>query len=133
MVGGGTPVITTRLRGLVHDEVVITGPAVDLHSGMYGGPAVNPIKVLARIIADLHDEAGRVTIPGFYDDVRDLSPEIRRQWSSLDFDDRNFLAKVGLERSVGEKGFSILEQLWARPTAEVNGIIGGYTGSGPRP
>jgi acetylornithine deacetylase/succinyl-diaminopimelate desuccinylase-like protein len=132
MVGGGTPVITTRLRGLVHDEVVITGPAVDLHSGMYGGPAVNPIKVLARIIADLHDEAGRVTIPGFYDDVRDLSPEIRRQWSSLDFDDRNFLAKVGLERSVGEKGFSILEQLWARPTAEVNGIIGGYTGIGTK-
>jgi len=132
MVGGGTPVITTRLRGLVHDEVVITGPAVDLHSGMYGGPAVNPIKVLARIIADLHDGAGRVTIPGFYDDVRDLSPEIRRQWSSLDFDDRDFLAKVGLERSVGEKGFSILEQLWARPTAEVNGIIGGYTGIGTK-
>ena len=100
---------------------------------MYGGPAVNPIKVLARIIADLHDAAGRVTVPGFYDDVRDLSPEIARQWSSLDFDAHRFLAKVGLKRSVGEEGFSVLEQIWARPTAEVNGIIGGYTGVGTRP
>lgn len=132
MVDGKTPVITTRLRGLVHEEVTVTGPAIDLHSGMYGGPAVNPIKVLARIIADLHDAAGRVTIPRFYDDVRDLSPEIRRQWSSLDFDARQFLAKVGLKRSVGEEGFSILEQIWARPTAEVNGIIGGYTGVGTK-
>ena len=132
MVDGKTPVITTRLRGLVHEEVTVTGPAIDLHSGMYGGPAVNPIKVLARIIADLHDAAGRVTIPRFYDDVRDLSPEIARQWSSLDFDAHRFLAKVGLKRSVGEEGFSVLEQIWARPTAEVNGIIGGYTGVGTK-
>jgi acetylornithine deacetylase/succinyl-diaminopimelate desuccinylase-like protein len=132
MVDEASPVITISLRGLVHEEVIITGPAIDLHSGMYGGPAINPIRVLARIIADLHDPAGRVTIPGFYDDVRDLSPEIRRQWSSLDFDERKFLAKVGLKRSVGEAGFSVLEQLWARPTAEVNGIIGGYTGVGTK-
>jgi acetylornithine deacetylase/succinyl-diaminopimelate desuccinylase-like protein len=132
MVDEATPVITTRLRGLVHEEVIITGPAVDLHSGMYGGPAINPIKVLAGIIADLTDRNGRVTIPGFYDEVRDLSPAIRRQWSDLNFDEEKFLAKVGLRRSVGEEGYSVLEQIWARPTVEINGIIGGYTGVGTK-
>jgi acetylornithine deacetylase/succinyl-diaminopimelate desuccinylase-like protein len=132
MVDEATPVITTRLRGLVHEEVIVAGPAVDLHSGMYGGPAINPIKVLARIIADLTDAKGRVTIPGFYGEVRDLSPAIRRQWSDLNFDEERFLAKVGLRRSVGEEGYSVLEQIWARPTAEVNGIIGGYTGVGTK-
>jgi acetylornithine deacetylase/succinyl-diaminopimelate desuccinylase-like protein len=132
MVDEATPVITTRLRGLVHEEVIITGPAIDLHSGMYGGPAINPIKVLARIIADLTDRKGRVTIPGFYDEVRDLSPAIRRQWSELNFNEEKFLAKVGLRRSVGEEGHSVLEQIWARPTAEINGIIGGYTGVGTK-
>ena len=132
MVDEASPVVTTRLRGLVHEEVTVTGPSIDLHSGMYGGPAINPIKVLARIIADLTDEKGRVTIPGFYDAVRDLSPEIRRQWAALSFDEARFLAKVGLKRSVGEEGFSLLEQIWARPTAEINGIIGGYTGVGTK-
>jgi acetylornithine deacetylase/succinyl-diaminopimelate desuccinylase-like protein len=132
MVDEATPVITTRLRGLVHEELTVTGPSIDLHSGMYGGPAINPIKVLARIIADLTDQNGRVTIPGFYDEVRDLSPEIRRQWAALGFDEARFLGKVGLKRSVGEQGFSVLEQVWARPTAEINGIVGGYTGVGTK-
>jgi acetylornithine deacetylase/succinyl-diaminopimelate desuccinylase-like protein len=132
MVDKATPVVTTRLRGLVHEEVTVTGPSIDLHSGMYGGPAINPIKVLARIIADLTDAEGRVTLPGFYDEVRDLSPEIRRQWAALSFDERKFLEKVGLKRSAGEEGFTVLEQIWARPTAEINGIIGGYTGPGTK-
>jgi acetylornithine deacetylase/succinyl-diaminopimelate desuccinylase-like protein len=125
-----TPAIVTRLRGLVHEEMVITGPSIDLHSGAYGGPAVNPIKVLARIIADFHDDNGRVALPGFYDDVRELSDTVLQQWSDLRFEHARFLAKVGLKKSVGEAGYSVLEQLWARPTLEINGIVGGYTGFG---
>ena len=127
-----TPAITTRLRGLVHMEVTVTGPSIDLHSGMYGGPAINPIRVLAGIIAALHDDAGRVAIPGFYDRVREVPEATRRQWADLPMDELTFLAQVGLKQSVGEKGYSVLEQIWSRPTAEVNGIYGGYTGVGTK-
>jgi acetylornithine deacetylase/succinyl-diaminopimelate desuccinylase-like protein len=127
-----TPAITTRLRGLVHEEITITGPSIDLHSGSYGGPATNPIKVLARLIAAMHDKDGKVTIPGFYDGVDPLPPAIKKQWKSLDFSDRSFLQQVGLSTPAGEKGKSVLEQIWARPTAEVNGIWGGYTGHGTK-
>jgi acetylornithine deacetylase/succinyl-diaminopimelate desuccinylase-like protein len=127
-----TPAITTRLRGLVHDEVTITGPRIDLHSGHYGGAAWNPIRVLSRILADLHDRNGRVTIPDFYDGVKDLPSEIAEQWSKLLFSESQFLGDIGLKGPAGEAGYSVLENIWARPTAEVNGIIGGYTGPGTK-
>jgi acetylornithine deacetylase/succinyl-diaminopimelate desuccinylase-like protein len=127
-----TPAITTRLRGLVHDEVTIIGPGIDLHSGLYGGAAWNPIRVLARILADVHDKNGKIAIPGFYQGVKDLPKATREQWSQLGFSERKFLGQVGLTTPAGEAGRSVLEQLWARPTAEVNGIIAGYTGPGTK-
>ena len=125
-----TPAITTMLRGLLGEEITITGPDKDLHSGMYGGAAMNPVRVLARIIAGLHDETGRVTVPGFYDGVEELTPDMRDQWQSLGFDAEAFLKSVGLSIPAGERGRSVLEMIWSRPTCEVNGILGGYAGDG---
>jgi acetylornithine deacetylase/succinyl-diaminopimelate desuccinylase-like protein len=127
-----TPLITCMLRGLVLEEVIVKAASRDLHSGMFGGPAVNPIHVLSGIIAGLHDENGKVTLPGFYDDVPELPPEIKQQWASLDFDEQAFLKEVGLAVPAGEAEYSILEQIWARPTCDVNGIVGGYTGQGSK-
>jgi acetylornithine deacetylase/succinyl-diaminopimelate desuccinylase-like protein len=127
-----TPAITTRLRGMVKDEITITGPRIDLHSGAYGGPAANPIRILSKLLSKLHDKNGKVTLPGFYDGVGELSKDVKQQWQKLKFSDRKFLKEVGLSVPAGEKGRSVLEQIWARPTAEVNGIWGGYTGAGTK-
>jgi len=127
-----TPAITTMLRGLVLDEVVIRAASRDLHSGMFGGAAINPIRVLGKIIAGLHDADGRVTLPGFYDGVAELPPEIAEQWHNLDFEGDEFLGDVGLSVPAGEKGRSVLEMIWSRPTCDVNGIIGGYTAKGSK-
>ena len=97
---------------------------------MYGGPAMNPIRVLTRILSDLHDDQGRITLAGFYDGVEEIPDDIRQQWKALGHDDAEFLGQVGLSSPAGEKGYSALEQIWARPTCDVNGIIGGYTGDG---
>ncbi len=125
-----TPAITTMLRGLLGEQLTVTGPDKDLHSGTYGGAAINPIRVLTRIIAGLHDIEGRITLPGFYDGVPEIDPGILKQWQALGFDPNAFLGEVDLSEPAGEKGRSVLEMIWARPTCEVNGIWGGYQGNG---
>jgi acetylornithine deacetylase/succinyl-diaminopimelate desuccinylase-like protein len=127
-----TPAITTMLRGLLYEEVIVRGANRDLHSGLFGGAAVNPIHVLARVLADLHDDKGAVTLPGFYDGVDELPEEIAAQWRELDFNEDEFLRDVGLSVPAGENGRSVLEMIWSRPTCEVNGIIGGFTGEGTK-
>lgn len=124
------PAITTMLRGLVGEEVTIHAADKDLHSGMYGGAAANPIRVLAKILAGLHDDTGRVTLPGFYDDVDELPDAIRAQWQNLPFDHAKFLGDVGLSVPAGEQDRTPMEMLWSRPTCEFNGIAGGYAGAG---
>ncbi len=127
-----TPAISTRLRGLAHEEVTIIGPRIDLHSGFYGGAAHNPIHVLMKILSDMRDADGRITIPGFYDGVPELPEATAKQWQGLNFDEAKFLGDVGLATPAGEKGRSVLEMTWSRPTLEVNGIFGGYTGKGTK-
>lgn len=124
------PAIITQLRGLLGEEITLTGPSKDLHSGMYGGAAANPVTQLCRILGNLHDDQGRIQVPHFYDDVPELPDEIKSQWDALNFDYGTFLGDVGLGRPAGEQDRSALEMIWSRPTAEVNGIIGGYTGDG---
>jgi acetylornithine deacetylase/succinyl-diaminopimelate desuccinylase-like protein len=127
-----TPAITVSLRGIVAAEVLLTGANRDLHSGLYGGMAVNPIHALSRILGALHDESGAVALPGFYEGVEQLPQEISDQWNSLHFDAVAFLRDVGLTTPAGERDRTPLEQLWARPTCDVNGIVGGYTGEGAK-
>lgn len=127
-----TPAITYRLRGNVYAEVTLHGPSRDLHSGLYGGAAVNPINALTEILGQLHSSDGRVQIPRFYGDVAELSPSERQAWAALPFSEAEFLGEIGLTQSVGEAGYTLLERLWARPTCDLHGIWGGYTGLGSK-
>ena len=130
LFGHDRPAITTMLRGLMGEEIVIRAADKDLHSGMYGGAAQNPIRVLARLLAGLHDESGRVTLDGFYEGVPELTNQQRADWDALGFDATAFLGEVDLSVPAGEQGYSALEMIWSRPTMEFNGITGGYTGKG---
>src|SRR5277367_3884036 len=132
MWDANTPSITTSLRGLVYEEVRLTCADRDLHSGLFGGAARNPIHVLADIISALHKPDGSVAIPGFYDGVQELPPDIKADLASLDLTPEKFLAPIGLKIPAGEKDRMLIEQISTRPTAEVNGIIGGYTGEGAK-
>jgi acetylornithine deacetylase/succinyl-diaminopimelate desuccinylase-like protein len=125
-----TPAVATALRGLVGEEITVQAANRDLHSGEFGGAAANPIRILAKILADIHDADGRVTIPGFYDGVEETPSQVLKSWESLGETAQDFLGPIGLSIPSGEKGRSILELVWARPTAEFNGINGGYTGKG---
>jgi acetylornithine deacetylase/succinyl-diaminopimelate desuccinylase-like protein len=127
-----TPALTTRLRGIVYTEITLRAASRDLHSGIYGGSALNPINALTRILGNLHDAEGRVRLEGFYDGVTEIPAEEAAQWNALGFDEAGFLAGIGLSVPVGEKGLPGLQRLWARPTADINGIWGGYAGAGPK-
>lgn len=126
------PSITTGLRGLSYVEVEVTGPNRDLHSGVYGGAVANPINVLSKMIASLHDEQGRVTIPGFYDKVVELSAADREAINKAPFNLEEYKKELGIDDIQGEKGYTTLERTGIRPTLDVNGIWGGYTGEGAK-
>jgi acetylornithine deacetylase/succinyl-diaminopimelate desuccinylase-like protein len=132
MFAAGLPSITVGLRGLAYMEVHVQGPATDLHSGVYGGAVVNPAVALARIIAQLHDDDGRVSIPGFYDRVRELTSAERAAIASLPFEEETLRAEAGPPALGGEKGYTALERVSVRPTLEVNGLLSGYTGEGAK-
>jgi acetylornithine deacetylase/succinyl-diaminopimelate desuccinylase-like protein len=131
MWAADTPSICTSMRGLAEAEITVAGPVRDLHSGSFGGGVPNPAHVLASLLAGLHDENGRVTLPGFYDDVLPLSGEERELLARLPFDEKGWLADAGDSGATyGEAGYTTLERIWGRPTAEVNGLWGGHTGPG---
>ena len=127
-----TPAITTSLRGLVYEEVKIKAANRDLHSGLFGGGAMNPIRVLTRILGGLHDDNGRVTLAGFYDGVKDTPADILDAWKKLNLSAESFLKPIGLSVPAGEKDRLLIEQVTSRPTCDVNGIFGGYTGEGAK-
>lgn len=127
-----TPAITASLRGMVYQEVTITCADRDLHSGLFGGAAANPIHVLANIISQFKDETGRILIPGFYDGVEEPTNSQKADWADLGLTEAEFLGQIGLKHSIGEKGRMLLEQIQSRPTCDVNGIWGGYTGEGTK-
>ena len=132
IIDNENPSITVGLRGLSYMEVEVTGPRVDLHSGMFGGTVANPINVLCQMIASLHDEQGRVNIPGFYDKVVGLSDEERAEINRAPQDDEKYKKELGVQKLAGEEGYSTLERIGIRPTLDVNGIWGGYTGEGAK-
>jgi acetylornithine deacetylase/succinyl-diaminopimelate desuccinylase-like protein len=132
MLARGVPSITYGLRGLNYYQVEVTGPSQDLHSGVFGGAVPNPITILAETIAKLHDKNLRVSVPGFYDDVDKISASERKAIGSLPWKEKDFRKTVGSPGLCGEKGYSILERLWCRPTLELNGIWGGYIEDGAK-
>ena len=127
-----TPSVTTSLRGLVYEDVTVTAADRDLHSGLFGGAAQNPIRVLNKALSAIHDETGRITIPGFYDGVPELPPDIKADLKALNLTPEEFLGQVGLKIPVGEKDRMLIEMISTRPACDVNGIIGGYTGEGAK-
>jgi acetylornithine deacetylase/succinyl-diaminopimelate desuccinylase-like protein len=127
-----TPAVTTSLRGLVYEDVKIICADRDLHSGVFGGAAQNPLRLLAEILGAIWDDKGRVTIPGFYDGVKDLPVDIKADLKALDLTAEKFLGPIGLKNPAGEKDRLVIEQVTTRPTAEINGIVGGYTGEGAK-
>jgi acetylornithine deacetylase/succinyl-diaminopimelate desuccinylase-like protein len=127
-----TPALATMLRGLLYTEIALWGPSHDLHSGLYGGAVPNPLNVLTRILGQLHDTEGRIQLAGFYDGIAEPSPEEARQLAALPFDEAAFLASAGISTPTGEAGRSTLERIWTRPTCDINGIWGGYTGPGSK-
>lgn len=127
------PTLCVGLRGMIYTELEVRGAKTDLHSGMYGGAAPNPFVALAQIIAALKDREGRILIPGFYDDVKAPAADDLKAWQSLPFDEEEYREKeMGASKLVGEKGYSTLERTWSRPTLDVHGIIGGFTGAGAK-
>jgi acetylornithine deacetylase/succinyl-diaminopimelate desuccinylase-like protein len=128
----GLPAITYGLKGLSYVEIRLTGPSADLHSGSFGGSVANPANVLAKIIAGMHDEKGRITIPGFYDDVKALEDWERKEYAKLPFDEEEYRKITGVPALWGEEGYTTVERRWARPTLDVNGIWGGYQGEGAK-
>ncbi len=132
MLGKGTPSITYALRGLNYYQIEITGPARDLHSGVYGGAVPNPLTVLTELFAKLHDKNFRVTVPGFYDQVDRIPASERKALNALPWKKKDFQRAVGALGYVGEKGFTTVERVWIRPTMELNGIWGGYQGEGAK-
>lgn len=132
LYGPGIPTLTYALRGLAYLEVEMIGPNRDLHSGSFGGSVANPINKMAQLISELQDKNGRITIPGFYDDVIKLTKKEKENFKALKFSDKNFAKDLGVGQLEGEKGFTTLERLWARPTLDCNGIIGGFTGKGAK-
>lgn len=132
MISLDTPSLDTGVRGLSYIEVELTGPDRDLHSGVYGGAVANPITVLARMIASLHDENNHISIPGFYDDVQELTPEERTKLNKAPFDETAYREDLGIKALWGEKGYTTLERTGVRPTLELNGIWGGYMGEGSK-
>tara|TARA_B100000575_G_scaffold294259_1_gene309042 strand:- start:22 stop:1410 length:1389 start_codon:yes stop_codon:yes gene_type:complete len=132
IINNDTPSITVGLRGLSYLEVEITGPNKDLHSGVYGGAVANPINILTKLIAEMHDEDGRITIPGFYDDVIEYSDKERIEMAQAPFNLSHYKKELDIEEVKGEKGFSTIERVGIRPCLDVNGIWGGYTGPGSK-
>ena len=130
--GTAIPSITYGLRGLQYFDIQLHGPSRDLHSGMYGGTLANPATILVQVLGKLFDKKHRVAIPGFYDDVAKLTPAERKQWKKLGFDEKHFLGEIGVKVPFGEAGYSTLERKWARPSCDINGIYGGYSGAGAK-
>jgi acetylornithine deacetylase/succinyl-diaminopimelate desuccinylase-like protein len=128
----GLPAVTYGLRGLVYLELTLAGPRDDLHSGVHGGAVVNPLNALAAMIARMHDADGGVTLPGFYDDVVELTDSERRAWDRLPFDEAAYAAAVGVKPVGGERARGVLERRWGRPTLDCNGIVGGHMGEGSK-
>jgi acetylornithine deacetylase/succinyl-diaminopimelate desuccinylase-like protein len=132
MLGADIPTIPYALRGLAYFEIKMQGPAGDLHSGMFGGAVLNPANELARLIGGMHDENGHITLPGFYDSVQEMSAEERAEMARLPMDQDHFYDLIGAPKLYGEKGFTPIEQVGARPSLDVNGFLSGFTGEGSK-